>query len=56
MRRVEKQLRYQAQAKLGRMEREGAKPSTVEKLRRSIAGTRERQQKGLVFGPKNKGF
>jgi hypothetical protein len=52
----EKRLRYEAQIKLGQMERDGAKPSTIERLRRSIAGVREHQQKGKVFGPKNKGF
>jgi hypothetical protein len=53
---TEKRLRYQAQAKLGQLKRDGAKPSTVEKLRRSIAGERGHVQKGKVFGPKNKGF
>lgn len=52
----EKQLRYQAQQKLGQMKRTGTKPALVEQMRRSIAGTREHGQKGKVFGPKNKGF
>lgn len=53
----EKRLRYQAQAKLGQMQRDGAKPAVVERMRRSIAGERGHQQKGKVFGPRNhKGF
>jgi hypothetical protein len=56
MNRVEKQLRYQSVQKLNRMKREGAKPQVVEQMRRSIAGSREHQQKGPVLGPKGKGF
>lgn len=56
MNRVEKQLRYQGTQQLNRMKREGAKPNLIERMRRSIAGTRERQQKGPVLGPKGKGF
>lgn len=56
MNKIEKQLRYQGTQQLARMEREGAKPNLIERVRRSIAGTREHVQKGKVFGPKGKGF
>lgn len=53
---VEKKLRYQQQAHLGKLERDGAKKAVVARLRKSIAGERKREQKGKVFGPRNKGF
>jgi len=56
MNRTERQLRYQGIQKLGQMKRDGAKPALVEQMRRSIAGSRERQQKGPVLGKKGKGF
>lgn len=53
---TEKQLRYQSIQKLGQMKREGTKEALVEQMRRSIAGTRERQQKGPTLGQKKRGF
>ena len=52
----EKRLRYQQQAQLGKMKRDGAKPTTIARLKKSIAGERGHAQKGKVFGPRNKGF
>lgn len=45
----EKKLRYQDLQKLGRMKRDGAKPSTVMQLQRSIAGSPKVVQKAKVL-------
>jgi hypothetical protein len=45
----EKQMRYQALAKLNTMKRDGAKPTVVERLRRSLTAERGGVQKGKVF-------
>jgi hypothetical protein len=48
----EKQLRYQAQARLGQMKRSGAKPAVIERMRQAIAGDTRSERKGKTFGPK----
>lgn len=46
---TEKRIRHQTQQKLDRLRREDAKPSTIERLQRSIAGQPHVVQKGKVL-------
>jgi hypothetical protein len=46
----EKQMRYQSLAKINQMKRDGAKPASIERLRRSIGVERGAGTKGQVHG------